>query len=230
MNKLNYQSVLAIIVILASNVFLYFNLNKQNLNIKKDISDLKQEQADQQASQKEAIVNLQNLVTFNWKTYQNDKFGFSFKYPDYATICDFTQKLQNVEKTELNLVIFTWDTSGDCSKLILPAPQIIVKKNTENYKTAEEAFYKEFPLADKSLNPGLSYFKVDNINAFGGVIKSKIPESNIISGEESYEIVILKNDYIIKFNVFEYAKVDTNQQGGSKPIIDATIPSFYFYQ
>jgi len=247
MNKLNYFLIPAIIILFIGNIFLYANLSKQNSDIKKDISEIKREQIDQQTSQKESIENLQNLVTFNWKEYQNDEFGFSFKYPDYVNVCDETTKTQDVEKTELNLGIRVgYNGMPDtCDTRDNPSIHIIVKKNTENYKTAEEAFYKELsmdytspdPFYNKELQeiyPSLvknnfTYFKISGLSAYGGMIVfSKPTSSSGITLMENYKVITLKNDYIIKFSTEDYLRVDgKNRQFGDKSILDIIISSFY---
>lgn len=244
MNKINYLLVsVVIIILLISNIFLYSkisNFNKQNLDIKKA-------QIDQQATQKEAIENLQNLVTFNWKSYQNNEFGFSFKYPEYVNICDNTPKTQDVVKTELNLSIRVGYNGipDTCDTKDNPSIHIIIKKNTENYKTTEEAFYKELSMDYTSTDPfynkelqevylsliknNFTYFKISGLNAYGGrVVFSNPTSSSGITLMENYKIVILKNDYIIKFSTDNYLRLDNrNQQFGNKPILNIIISSFY---
>ncbi|MDP3057456.1 MAG: hypothetical protein Q8N37_02975 [bacterium] len=243
MNKINYFLVSVIIVFLISNIFLYSNLSKQNLGIKKDISDLKQEQINQN----ENVENLQNLVTFNWKEYRNDKFGFSFKYPEYVNVCDDTLKSQDVIKAELNLNIRTGYNGipDTCDTRDNPSTHITVKKNTENYKTAEEAFYKElstdYTSPDSFYNKELqevysslvknnfTYFKISGLDAYGGrVVFSKSTSSSGITLMENYKVVILKNDHVIKFSTDNYLRVDgKNRQFGNKPVFDIIISSFH---
>ncbi len=249
MNKLNYllNYLLVptiIIILLVSNIFLYANLSKQNLDIKKEISELKQEQASQQANQKESLENLQNLVTFNWKTYQNDEFGFSFKYPEYANVCDETINYEGAEKTNLNLRIRPFLNETCDIKDVAPA-YIIVKKNTENYKTVEEAFYKEFlkdytapdtsyakelqEAYESVIKTNFTYFKIGGLDAFGGKIVSSKPSSDPrITSSLGYKAIILKNDYLIKFDGGFYNEVFENKKLGDKPVYDALISSFYF--
>lgn len=243
MNKINYLSISIIIVLLIGNGFLYFNLNKQNSGIKKDISDLKQEQISRQADQKEKLENLQNLVTFNWKEYQNDKFGFSFKYPEYVGVCDNTadykeknETVENKKNIQLNLMIGANGEIEACGAInnissasnSIPPLFITIEKNTNNYKTAEEVFYKdftEFSNIDKSLNKQLSRFDIAGSEAYGGRVIYEIANPNIIR-QDSYGIIILKNDYIIKLSDPIYDEVFTNTRSGNKPIFDAIISSF----
>jgi len=229
MNKINYLLVLAVIILLIGNIFLYSTLNKQNSDIKKDILDIKKEQLNQQASQKEA---LQNLVTFNWKTYQNDKFGFSFKYPEYMNICDNTIKhnekaMEETEKVELELRITNGSELDPCNTGTIPPIYITIKKNINNYKTAEAAFYKEFSDIDKSLNNQFDRLDVGKANAYGGNIVYKITEPRF-TREENYGIIILKNDYIVKFSDTVYDAIFDDIRSGNKPIFDAIISLFRF--
>ncbi len=212
---------------------MYSNLNKQNSDIRKEILDLKQEQINQQTDQKEGLKNLQDLVINNWEGYANtnESYGFSFKYPEYASICDITEKFQYMEKAELNLILITYGIPGDCdnSRLVTSSPvQIIVKKNIDNYKTAEEAFYKEFTFFEKSSNPQLGYIKLAKLDAYGGAANDKYSISNIVFG--SYKAIVIKNDYIIKFSSDMYSGEIEGRQGGAKPILDTIISSLYFYQ
>ncbi|MBU3925426.1 hypothetical protein KKB43_06865 [Patescibacteria group bacterium] len=242
MNKLNYLLIPAIIILLIGNVFLYSNLSKQNSDIKKDISELKQEQINQQASQKENLENLQNLVTFNWKEYQNDEFGFSFKYPDYANVCDDTINLENFEKTDLNLRIRLFGDPCD-EKDVAPA-YIIVKKNTENYKTVKEAFNKEllkdYATPDPSyakelqeayesvIKTNFTYFKIGGLDAYGGKVVSSKPSSDPrITDASGYKAIILKNDYLLKIDG-GYEQIFEGRKIGDKSIFDAMIFSLYF--
>lgn len=224
MNKINYLLIPVVIILLISNIFFYSNLSKQNLDIKKE-----------QASQTESIENLQNLVTFNWKNYKNDKFGFSFKYPEYMNICNETADFQYIEKTELTLGIRRADNSGACDKLNTPLAQIRIKKNTENYKTAEEAFRKELSFINWSLNSQLGYLKTNQLNAYGGIIVSDsmvvINSNEQMHGIEGYDIVILKNDYIIKIYGINYGELwkTTEQLPKDKPILDTIISSLRFF-
>lgn len=232
MNKINYLLTPAIIIILISNAFLYYNLKNQNSDIKKE-----------QINQNENIKNLQNLVTFNWKEYQNEKFGLVFKYPDYSNICDETVNLENFEKTDLNLRIRSFPNETCDTKDLAPA-YIIIKGNTENYKTAEEAFYKElskeYTSPDPSYNKQLQeayatiskdnfrYFKIGGLDAFGGENISSKPSSDPrITKTSGYKAIILKNNYLIKFDGGYYNEVFENKTLGDKPVYDAIISSFY---
>lgn len=231
MKKLYYLLVSVIIILLTSNAFLYFNSNKQNLDIKKE-----------QISQNEKIENLQNLITFNWKKYQDDKFGFGFKYPDYANICDDTVTLENLEKTDLNLRIRLFGDPCD-EKDVAPA-YIIIKRNIENYKTAEEAFNKEllkdYTTPDPSyakelqeayesvIKTNFTYFKIGGLDAYGGKIVSSKPSSDPrITSTSGFKAVILKNDYLLKIDG-GYEQIFEGRKIGDKPVFDAMISSFYF--
>lgn len=231
MNKLNYLSISVIIILLIGNIFFYSNLNKQNLGIKKDILDIKKAQIDQQTSQKEAIKNLQSLATFNWKEYWNNDFEFNFKYPDYVNICDDTSKLRDTIKAELNLGIRTSYNGipDSCDTRDVSPTRIIIKKNTDNYKTAKEAFYKEFSNAKLHLNYQLGYFKIAKLDAYGIILNDKYTIDSGPATAKNYEAIILKNDYLVKLSSYSYIGTDSrNRQFGSKPIFDIIISSFYF--
>lgn len=192
------------------------------------------------------MQNLQDLVTFNWRIYQNDEFGFGFKYPEYASVCDDTLKSQDVVKAELNLSIRTGynGTVETCDTRDNPSTRIIIKKNSENYKTTEEAFYKEllmdYTSQDHFYNKELqevystlnknnfSYFKISGFDTYGGrVIFSRPTSSSGITLMESYKVIILSGNYIIKFNTDNYIRTDgKNRQSGEKPIFDNIIYSF----
>jgi len=227
MNKLNYILAPLIIILIIGNIFLYSSLSKQNSDIKKDISDIKKTQIDQQAGQKESIDNLQNLVTFNWKTYQNDEFGFSFKYPEYVNICSNSI---NLEKGKLDLGIRTGGKFDTCNAGDAPTARLMIKKNTENYKTAEEAFYKEFPFTDNLLEHQYNYTKISKKDASDIKNISRLfnkEEGYVIAGE-GYSAIILKNGNIITMQSLSYNIANNNNRLNNKPIIDAIISTFYF--
>lgn len=230
-NKLNYLLAPFVIISLIGNTVVYFKLNKQISDTKKELT-----------AQKEKAENLQNLVTFNWKKYQDDKFGFGFKYPDYATICDDTVNLENFEKTDLNLRIRLYGDPCD-EKDVAPA-LVIIKKNAENYKTAEEAFNKEllkdYTTPDLSyakelqeayesvIKTNFTYFKIGGLDAYGGEIISTKPSSDPrITSSLGYRAIILKNDYLIKFDG-GYEQIFEGRKIGDKPVFDTMVSSFYF--
>lgn len=237
MKKLNYFLVPVIIVLIVSNIFLYSSLSKQNSGIKKDISDLKQEQINQQAGQKEAMQNLQDLVTFNWKKYENHNYGFSFKYPDYTHICDYTltyndliKTIKEMEKAELIIGVGSDNKLGSCITGNTSSIEITITKNVNNYKTAEEAFYKEFPDINKSLNNHLNYFKKMGVSSiYGGNIINQLPDERVTKAE-NYGIIALNGAYIIKVSDNEYEYIITDTQQGNKPIFDAIISTLFFEQ
>ncbi len=217
-NKLNYLLVPLVIILLIGSIFVYSNLNRQNADIKKDISELKGKLNRQQ----ENTENLQNLVTFNWKTYQNDQFGFSFKYPEYTDICDETAKVG----VELNLVIH----QGVCDKKNFNAPlaQLKIKKNIANYKTAEEAFYAEEQFSTKSLNPQLNSFKINKFDAYGGKVIYEINEAKK-KYTVTINVVILKDNYIIELVGNPYIETADNSHVAENSIINAIFSSLHFF-
>lgn len=219
-NKLNYLLMAAFVLLLTGNGVLYFKLN----NFSKDIPEIKKEQVNQ----KENIENLQNLITFNWKKYENDKFGFKFRHPTYADVCDETTVFQKeAEKTDLILGIRTGDTCEDGKKYKDTAPiHISFKQNIQSYKTAEEAFYKEFNDIDKSINQSFGYFKIGGLDAFGGRIATR-EEGNWITFFDTLGAVVLKNNYIVKFSG-GYKEIIGGKTEGDKAIFDAIVSSFYF--
>lgn len=220
-----------VVILLIGNIFVYYGLSRQNADIKKDISELK----DGLKKQQENTKNLQNLVTFNWKEYKNDKFGFSFKYPKYANVCDntmdYNEKINatvKTEKAELNLYIGAGGNPEFCGTSAIPPIFVTIEKNINNYKTAEEAFYKEFPDINKSLNNQFDHLNIAKADAYGGKIAYKLDNSRF-TRENGYGIIILKNDYIIKFSDTVYDEIFDNKEIGNKSLFDATISTFYSY-
>ncbi|MBU3964786.1 hypothetical protein KKG29_01505 [Patescibacteria group bacterium] len=216
MNKLNYLLIPTIIILLISNIFLYSNLSKQNSDIKKE-----------QISQNKNLQNLQNLVTFNWKEYQNNEFGFSFKYPEYVNICNELTDSKKKEGIELYLGIRPFGSLDTCNSGDVPTLHIVAKKNINNYKTSEEAFYKEFPDIDRSFNASLGYLEINKADAYGGKIANKITDSHT-TRSDAYIVIILRNNYVIEFNDTWYDEIFENRRLGDKPVFDNIISSFYF--
>lgn len=206
MNKINYILISVIVILLISNTYLYSNLNKQGLDIKKE-----------QISQSKNIENLQNLLILSWKKYQNNDLGLSFRYPIYAEVC--TER-NFFEKTDLSLGIRLDETCADGEKYKNVANMYItVGQNSNNYKTAEEAFYAEFLGINKNVNSDLKYFKIKDTDVYGGGIVNKADweEPKI---PDQYGLLILKNNKILKINVYNYQNI--------KLITDTLISSLTF--
>lgn len=99
--KNNYQKgyvvplIIAIVVLVLGGSYVYYKTqsNKAKSNLPADLTDT-------------TIVTTSSDQTSDWKTYKNDKFGFSFEYPD-------TWAIQN--KTD--------DSSGVTSGVIFNSPQ-----------------------------------------------------------------------------------------------------------
>lgn len=213
---------------LRKNIILFaiiiFVLIGEFVYIKREISSIGKEQT----IQRENIKSLNKLVISAWQIYRNERFGFSFKYPEYAYICN----IQSIENAELFLNIYFKESCEEAEKAMDPANlRITVKQNKNNYKTAEEAFYKEFsqefPKLDISLNPQLGYFKIDKFNAYGGKIINKT-SGTWITTSNNYGIIIFKDDYIIKISDSYYEIIQEGNFLGDKPATDMIVASFAF--
>lgn len=214
--------------ILGKNIFFFaiiiFILIGEFVYIKREISSIRKEQS----SQRENIESFQNLLISDWKIYKNERFRFSFKYPEYGYVCNE----QSIEGAELFLNIYFKESCDEAEKAMDPANlRITVKQNKNNYKTPEEAFYKEFsqefPKLDRYLNPQLGYFKIDKLNAYGGKIINKTSGTWITTSND-YGIIIFKDDYIIKISDSYYEIMQDGKFFGDKPATDAIIASFAF--
>lgn len=227
MNKLNYLTIPAIIILLISSALFCFNLSKQNSDFerdfKKEISELRKEQVEQ----KEDMENLRELLILSWKEYRDYDIGFSFRYPANAEVCEDGGFF---EKTVLSLGIRFNETCAEGEESQHPAQMYFtIGENAYGYQTAEEAFYKEYAYIDKSINPQLGYFKIGGLDAYGGGFNSgSNDEKNVLDG---YRAMILKNNYIVNINggTYEDFRFLEGKSIGKKPMVDAVISSFDFY-
>ncbi len=206
------------LVIIAIISGAYYSLNKK-------IADIKSEQTQQNQ-------NIRDLITFDWETYQyqnNDlKLYFYLKHPSTVFICQL--------KYPNNVLLFLTINHGETCEFAERAKdaqnaRIIIEKNVQNYKTAEEAFYDEIktlsPNFDKSLNSKIGYFKIDKFDAFGGEVVNKT-QGTWVTRSNNYLAVIIKNNYVIKISDSYYDVMVDGKQSGDKPLVDEIISSIYF--
>lgn len=193
---------------------LFYFLNKKIANLK-----IEQDQQNQ---------DIKNLVTNNWQIYQNSAFNFHFKHPDYVYMCNNPYRAEPYNNIKLFLDIRIKETCKEAKRLKDAAGiRFIISDNKNNYKTAEEAFYKEFPNIDKSLNILLEYFKINGMDAFGGEVIGKT-HGDWVTKSNGYGAVILKNNYLVKISDDYYNVVIGGDFYGNKPITDAIINTLFF--
>lgn len=220
------KEILVFFLVLATSFigagFWYFcNLQKQTSVFKKESSEFNTVQQNQ-------IDNLVNLITFDWAIYQNDKFGFRFKHPEYVYICEMP--FFPLEKTELFLGIYSGTETCKIAKEAKDPPdiRIIIKKNINNYKTSEDAFYQEFPYIDKSINAHLKYFKINKFDAYGGEVLSGSKMNEWLNYSSGYGAIIFKNDLLIIISDSYYSQIYDGKQMGNKAVFDVMLDTFYF--
>lgn len=200
--------------------------HNQIFNIKKEISELKIEREQQNQA-------IKNLIIFEWGIYQNSAFNFHFKHPNYVYICDNPYRGDSFAGVKLFLDIYIKETCDEAKRSKDPVGmRFIISNNKNNYKTAEEAFYKEFilefPNLDKSLNTHLEYFKINGIDAFGGEIVNKT-QGDWVARSNGYGAIILKNNYLVKISDIYYNVITGGDSiGSNKPITDVIVSSLYF--
>ncbi|MBX4211272.1 MAG: hypothetical protein KW806_00515 [Candidatus Yanofskybacteria bacterium] len=119
-------------------------------------------------------------VPSDWQTYQNNDFGFSFRYPANAHICD--TRLHPEETYILSLAI---DFKSNCTStelyglttadIYINIEKDVDKAYMRDNQTFEHDFFMGFDpdIRDtiKQLSPDLGFKKVDGLRAYGGVIK-----------------------------------------------------------
>lgn len=217
-----------ILVIIFSNLIILGTGFWHFRNLQKQITVIKKETLEFNTVQQNQIDSVINLITFNWSTYQNDKFGFSFKHPEYVYVCEMP--FFPLEKTELFLGIYSGTETCKIAKEAKDPPdiRIIIKKNINNYRTAEDAFYQEFQDIDISLNAHLKYFKINKFDAYGGEVVFAAKTNEWLNYAAGYNATILKNDYLIIVTDSYYNQVYDGKQLGNKAFFDAMLTTFYF--
>ena len=131
--------------------------------------------------------------TSNWKTYQNDKFGFQFKYPAYAKVCDIPPAHDIEKDTVLDLAI---SMSGNCkwenfyglvsADIFIGTGNVLIQDGQIDSGNLEDDFYRDGRIygLDRSLNPNLGYVTIDGLRGYGGAVKKSI------SGAQEYLVFL----------------------------------------
>lgn len=199
------------IFIAAIESILYFKI----VNLKKEVWEENQ--------------NIKDLIAYAWKRYDNMEFAFNFLHPDDVYVCEIEDGLSNAK---LFLGIYSHGETCKIARESMDPPdfRIVVKLNKDEYKTSEEAFYGENSRIDKKVNGHLGYFKLGGLDAYGGEILDNNPHIIALSTKiNSYNSVILKNDYLIIISIGSYNVVRYGGEiSGQKPLADAILGTLEF--
>jgi hypothetical protein len=119
------------------------------------------------------------IDTSDWKTYQNKRFGFQFKYPANAKVCDVPTR--DGEEVVLSLAIIT---NGKCSELVKatatamdPIRLNVITLEINNIMALNDQVKDpqnpviDISGADRSQNPALGEFLIDGLQSYGGPFK-----------------------------------------------------------
>lgn len=158
---------------------------------------------DSQLGEKAAtdqIIFSSSSVPADWKTYSNDKFGFSFKYPPTSVVCEIPQFPPGVIVPIIDDGI---DLEGkDCASVktdisIHVDNTLAEGGDTKDDQNLRNDFFKDFGGIDPSLNPDLGYFNLDGFRAFGGVVRRPTPDKSV--GVLEYIVLINQGGHRISF-------------------------------
>ena len=195
MNKLNYLAIPAIIILLIGSILFYFNLNKQNLDIKREATP---------APPKEI-----------WKDYNSAELDFSIKIPQMVcgvNRCSFNETIwvpvKVFEDKENGIAYITqeyyynnWDSklqnnTGHCEKIIRTLDslkeerKVIVQINNKIQTNTNPFLTRVIIIKDINNDAELNKFIKDTYG-FGCFIEKKEPWKQ----EGIYEIKIKGEDW-----------------------------------
>lgn len=146
MNKLNYLSISAIIILLISTAFFY----SKNINLKQDIA-LQISKTKSENIFSDPNFSVLRKIPADWKTYRNEKYGFEIKYP--SKFMQFDNKIEEDKTGQSNYEISLYHN--------IP-PDIIA----EPFKSS----------INKELSLGMGIGKVSNSEEMKKIIQSAILE------------------------------------------------------
>jgi hypothetical protein len=170
------------------------------------------------------VATSEQLATYNWSLYKDDSFGFQFKYPDYVSVCPSPYRDTSASKLRLeirmNETCAEADSNKDAASILMT-----IAGNANNYSSAQEAFYKEFP-GTASSSGEIGYFKLGGLDAYGGSVK--VPNGGTWVGQSDYDAVVLKNNLLFEVSDHYYDVTVGGNPAGDKPVLDAMLSTFYF--
>lgn len=169
--------------------------------------------------------NSERLATGDLETYQNSAYGFQFKYPSNVYICP-----SPYPNSELAIGIRLDEACSIKDGTII---SMRIMENTNNYSSAQGAFYYVFPefatsspyLKDYDFN-NVTNFILGGLDAYGGVVPVRNNGNWVV--QSNYYAVIFKNNRLFELSDDYYDVTAGGKPAGNKLVFDGILSTLTF--